>query len=183
MNVVAAHDIVTEAGFAIARAGNKGVAQRGAKPHDETNCGKVLVLFNGRKHGYWVSQYQLLWPRSVSVKHYVAVCVQPAKLPALPRAKPIAYHFGNNLAFFRRSRGLSQGDLGDKMTKNGYAATQSTISYNERQPRGPRGEFTDAVAEALEVPAFAFYIDTSDTKVFDHLKKFTAQLSSSLCEG
>lgn len=183
MNVVAADDIVTDASFVVARKGDKGIAQKGAVPHDDTNCGKVLVFFNGRKHGYWVLGAQLNWPRNTNTTPFIAVCDQPVKLPELPRAKPIKYHFGDNLAFFRKSRGMSQSELADKMTKNGYEATQSTLSYNERQPRGPRGEFTDAVAEALEVPAFVFFIDTSDIKVFDHLKKFTAQLSSSLCEG
>ena len=180
--VTAKTNIVTEKGFCIARRGDPGRAVRDRTPHDPSNFGKVLVYFNEHKHGYWVERDQLRFPKDIKTHLYVSekpAVVDPYEgAKRLPELGPTSYHFGENLRLVRMARRISQSALSERM-----GVTQSAISYREQQEHCPNGEFIDAAARVLKVPAFIFFVPLGKRTWFDGAKTFINQLSSSICEA
>jgi len=181
-NVVANEDIITSKGFKVASKGDRGMAVKGARPHEGSNFGKVLVYFNGRTHGYWVDASILKFNRGVDSASFIASRPEfkdpYAGEPELPKASPASYHFGNNLKLIRRSRRLSQIQLSELI-----GVRQSAISYRERQAYSPCGEFVTAAATALAVPEFVFFLPMDNCAMFSGMRQFICRLSSTLCEA
>lgn len=185
--VVAKKEIRTDKGFKIADKGDKGVAVRGATPYFRTNLGRVMVRFNGRKHGYWCMPDEIGWTTDVRTENYIA-----SSEPFDPYAGALKiphndnhcrYHFGTNLQILRKSRRITQAEMGDRMGRHGLTLSQSTISYRERRPFSPNGKFVDVAAKVLNVPAWVFFLNLADNNVFPNAREYLASLSACVCQG
>ena len=185
MRVVARRDIVTEKGFRIARRDAHGIAVKDVLPHTTDNLGKVLVFFSRRDHGYWCDPKDLDH-NGGSLDDYIAhkeVFDPYGSVPRMPLDFRFAdYHFGNNLKLCRKARKISQTELSRRMAKFGVHTAQSTICYRENQRYCPNGQFVDAIAQALQLPAWVFFVNLDNGKQLGSARDFVCRLSSALCE-
>jgi transcriptional regulator with XRE-family HTH domain len=77
---------------------------------------------------------------------------------------------------------LSQTQLAERLTFSNKPASQTTISYWERQREAPRGRYTHALSEALEIPAFLFFVNFSDCVWLGEAERYMTRLKQSLCK-
>ena len=109
---------------------------------------------------------------------------QVLNFPPLPAPPDIHdYHFGRNLRQFRRDKKLSQSKLAERLMLNNKPASQTTISYWERQREAPRGHYIHALARTLDIPAFLFFVNFSDCIWLGEAERYMTQLKESLCGG
>ena len=184
MRVRALTEIRTEKGLLIASADQAGVAVRGAQPQQLHNVGKVLVYFSGRQKGYWVPFDRVLFPSrttSATKSLYRGQSLVVSAKRALPvQAQPYTFDFGQNLKAWRQARQLSQAELGVSMGQYGVALAQSTICYRERCAHSPGGQFVQAAAQALQIPAYVLFMNFHNCALFQQTQQFMQQLSSSV---
>jgi hypothetical protein len=169
----------------VASPGARGRAVPGAIPGQEHNWGKILVFWNGCRHGYWCDPHALRFPRD---DPGIFVARKPALgasgLVRMPRRKArYEYDYGHNLRKIRRSRGLTQQALGEAMSAHGVSLGQSVICYREKRTDCPSGRFVQAAARALEVPPFVFFLDLEDCATLKPVRHFLCDMSSKLCGG
>ena len=189
--VIATQDIITRNELVVAHKGDKGLAVNGVKPHELSNWNKILVYWNGRKHGYWCAPELLKFNNNgkapIDPKWFVSVKVEYkpyGDVPAVPSTEvSYDYDFGHNLKLVRESRKMSQSALGKAMGKFGAEMAQSTICYREGCSESPSGSFVKAAANALGVPPFVLFVDLKDCETYNDARKFLVGLSLSLCEG
>ena len=185
-NVLALKDIKTPNGLRIAREGDRGRAEPGAKPHEAVNWNKVLVYWNGHRHGYWCEPAVLRFLRG-KPEQFVAVRVRydpfAGAAPVPENEVKYEFDFGRNLRKLREARRMTQLELGTAMTRYGVEAGQSTICYRESQSDCPGGGFVAAAARALAVPPFAFFVDLDNCESFRPAKEYLCEMSSALCQG
>ena len=178
--VIAIQDIVTAKGFRVARKGDKGVAFRDVVPHEAYNFGKVLTMFNGCTHGYWVPAESLRFHNGVRVETYISkkpeVKDPYAGIPKVPVGSVFDFHFGNNLRLVRLSRRLSQGRLSGLV-----GVAQSALSYREKQAHPPQGQLVTSLAKALQVPEYVFFLPFEKCACFGEARDFLNRLSSTVC--
>jgi DNA-binding XRE family transcriptional regulator len=182
--VIAIKDVRTERGLLIATEGTEGVAlyKHRATP---SNYFKMPVRWGRRRKVYWCDPGDLeLVDATMDKAAYVAL--PPDNLlnfPPLPSPPDIYdYHFGRNLKQFRRDKKLSQTQLAERLTFSNKPASQTTISYWERQREAPRGRYTHALSEALEIPAFLFFVNFSDCVWLGEAERYMTRLKQSLCK-
>lgn len=181
--VIALEDVTTDKGMLVAKKGTEGVAlyQHRATP---STYYKVPVRWGRRRKVYWCQPESLRFidpPQDPAA--YVALPPnQVLNFPALPAPPDIHdYHFGRNLRQFRRDKKLSQLALAERLTFSNKPASQTTISYWERQREAPRGRYLHALARALDIPAFLFFVNFSDCVWLAEAERYMTQLKDSLC--
>lgn len=164
----------------MATAGTSGSAVVGAVPSSPSNWGRVLVRWRDQTHAYWCRQLDLTAPGGL-LDSCVARKPERAVSLKLPRAGAYRYHFGENLRVIRRSRCVSQTELGTRMAAAGLSVRQSTVSHWERSRSCPAGAFVDAAARALNVAPFAFFLPLADCEALLRTQDVLRVLSSALC--
>lgn len=181
--VIALDDVTTDRGMLVAKKDTEGVALHKHKATPSTYY-KVPVRWGRRRKVYWCSP---------SLLHFVNPPMDPAAYVALPPNQilnfpPLPappdihdYHFGRNLRQFRRDKQLSQSVLADQLMISNRPASQTTISYWERQREAPRGRYIHALARALNIPAFLFFVNFSDCVWLSEAERYMKQLKESLC--
>lgn len=183
--VIAVADVTTKNGMLVAKKDATGVALHNHRATPSTYY-KVPVRWGRRKKVYWceLAVLRFLDP-PMDPAAYVAL--PPNKVlnfPPLPSPPDIHdYHFGRNLRQFRRDQKLSQSKLAEQLTLSNKPASQTTVSYWERQREAPRGKYIHALARALDIPAFLFFVNFSDCKWLEEAERYMTQLKDSLCGG
>jgi hypothetical protein len=183
--VIALEDVTTERGMLVAKKGTKGVALLKHKATPSTFY-KVPVRWGRRRKVYWCPLKCLHFENpEQDPEAYVALPPnQVLNYPPLPAPPDIHdYHFGRNLRQFRRDQKLSQTKLAERLTFSNRPASQTTVSYWERQREAPRGKYIHALARALNIPAFLFFVNFSDCVWLTEAERYMRQLKESLCGG
>jgi hypothetical protein len=172
-------DIVTAAGAVRVKAGARGMAKTGIDPSRSDQFNHVPVDWGGRRL-LWVKPSEVRAADGGSVDEWVVRRSEEHPVVWVPECdEDVDYHFGFNLRSIRRSRGMSQHKLVDKM---GGEWSQTSISNWERNKSGPGGDFVVAAARALRVPAYAFYLPLSCDQLKSEIKRFDT-LSRVICGG
>lgn len=182
MKVKARRDLVSAGGLPIAEAGDTGRVALDRVPTRKEHYGLVPVYWGTRSRAYWVSASDLKAVGRGDVRKLVKVSPVPEKEPTLPvprrGAGQSGYNFGRMLQRVRQARGLSQEALAKAMRKVGSVrVSQATLSKWEARADSPSGEFIAAVAAALDVPAFMFFVEPKSVEgCMEFLGKFLEDL-------
>lgn len=176
--VRAKHDIVSDKGFRVARAGDVGTPVPDAKPCRPEHWNKVRVVWRGRSRGYWCDPAAL--HARAKLKGFLALQPEHARASVPVSSAGCEFHFGRNLRRLREARNVTQSELARAMTKAGFSAAQSTVCCRERRADAPGSLFVAAAAKALAVQPFVFHIDWTCRALTD-AKAFLCRMSSALC--
>lgn len=177
-------DIRTGKGLLIAEKGRLGVALLNYK-HTQAHYGKVPVRWHGRKCKiYWTVLQDIVFinPKfdpEVYVARPRGQLLEYPPLPAPPNK--FEYHFGQNLRRFRKEKKLSQKKLARMILQFGVRACQTSISWWERRRHPPNGAYVDALARALDVPAFLMLINYTDCTWLYEVREYVNKLTDQLC--
>lgn len=177
--VRAAEDIRFSGGMLLASAGERGVALVGLKPNRPQHYGLVPVRWHGRRRAFWIH------PDRLKSKFKLDPCITQPPAGELDLSIPASRNggiaFGYNLKMFRKARGLSQSELAEAMSEAGMERiSQTSISNWEHRADCPSGEFLEAAAGALDVPAFAFFVQLDCVKV-EHCLEYIRDLRNDVC--
>ena len=184
--VVAKDDLYAANGkMLVAKKGRRGVALRKLTTR-QINFNKVPVRWKGRRKVYW-HWFDDLEFISSELDPTAYIAVRPNQLldiPSLPQPPShYSYNFGENLKYFRKERGLSQSALAKLMVlDNGETAGQTSVSYWERNAHAPSGSYIVAIAKALGVPPFMFFVNLKDCEWMRGMRLYIDKLSDILCE-
>jgi transcriptional regulator with XRE-family HTH domain len=183
--VRAKHDLHSASGkLLIAKEGREGVALRGRVARGE-NLNKVPVRWKGRRKVYWHEFSNLEFvDHELDPIAYIALAPDGLlDLPPIPKPpEHYTYNFGANLKHFRQERNKAQWELAQALAGMGAAVSQTTISYWERRETAPNGEYVIALAKALNVPAFLFFINFRDCDWLTSVRQYLEQLADIMCE-
>lgn len=184
--VRATAEVRTEHGLLIATKGQLGIALLNYGK-TRVHYGKVPVRWHGKRFKvYWVMPHDLQFIEpQLDANAYIARPPESSLVyPPLP--DPIFkfdYHFGRNLRRFRKEKEMGQKQLTRLLAEQGIDVCQTTISWWERQRNPPRGAYLNALAVALNVPAFLLLINFADCSWLREVRTYINKLTQSTCDG
>jgi len=168
----------------IAKAGRFGMALR-EHAVKEGHYNKVPVRWKGRSKVYWhdLDDLEFIQVECDKLAYVARRPDQLLDLPPIPKPPThYNYHFGETLRAFREDRKLPQWELANRMMHCGEPVAQTTISYWERSEAAPNGVYVTALAKALDVPVFLFFVNFRDCTWLRKVRQYINQLTDMMCQ-